>query len=58
MNPRARKSSGYGLKNIRQRLAGHYGEAAGLELRREEDRAMTVASIRLPWKRDEAHGIA
>ena len=55
---RARKSSGYGLKNIRQRLAGHYGDRAGLELRREDDRAMTVACIKLPLTRDETHGVA
>ncbi len=55
---RTRKGSGYGLKNIRRRLAGHYGERADLQLRREDDRAMTVACIKLPLARDEAHGVA
>jgi sensor histidine kinase YesM len=55
---RARRGSGYGLKNIRQRLAGHYGDRAELGLRREEERAMTVARITLPLARDEKHGVA
>ena len=55
---RSRRGSGYGLKNIRKRLAGHYGERAELELRRDEERAMTVARIELPLARGESHGAA
>ena len=40
--------TGYGLKNVRQRLAGYYGEAASLEIRRDADRGLTLACIELP----------
>ena len=37
---------GYGLHNIRQRLLGHFGDRAGLEVGRVCDR--TVARLALP----------
>lgn len=43
-----RKGAGYGLKNVRSRLAGYFGEAASLEVIRDEASGMTVASIQLP----------
>ncbi len=43
-----RDSSGYGLKNLRQRLLLHYGGSARVDIRREEERQMTVVSIELP----------
>ncbi len=39
---------GYGLRNIRERLQGHFGEAAGLTIDRDTALGMTVVSLRLP----------
>ena len=41
-------NSGYGLKNIRERLRGYFADRAELVLRRDEARRMTVASIIMP----------
>ncbi len=41
-------SSGYGLKNLRQRLLLHYGGSARIDIRREEPQQMTVVSIEVP----------
>jgi two-component system sensor histidine kinase YesM len=43
---------GYGLKNIRSRLQGYYGDRAALEVFREENEGRTVAALRLPMTRD------
>ncbi len=40
--------SGYGLKNLRQRLQLHYGGRARIDIRREEALQMTVVSIEVP----------
>ena len=42
------KGTGYGLKNIRERLSGYFGEEASLSLAEDDARGMTVASVRLP----------
>lgn len=44
----ARPGTGYGLSNIRRRLAGYYGSAASLQLTRDDDRGRTVAKLRFP----------
>jgi len=54
----ARKSSGYGLRNIRERLAGYFGEAASLRTRRDEARGLTVACIEIPLTPDQAGAAA
>ena len=43
------RDSGYGLRNIRQRLSGYFGEQAGLAARRDDTRRMTVVSITIPF---------
>ena len=47
-HPARGKTGGYGLKNIRERLQGHFGDEASLILERDEARAMTVVSITMP----------
>jgi signal transduction histidine kinase len=44
---------GFGLASIRQRLAGHFGAAAALTIERDRSRAVTTASVTLPFVRDE-----
>ena len=44
--------SGYGLKNIRERLRGYFGDRAELVLGRDEARRMTVAAIIMPLSPD------
>jgi signal transduction histidine kinase len=41
-------AGGYGLANIRQRLAGYFGLDAALTLARDEERGLTIVSISLP----------
>jgi hypothetical protein len=48
------KSTGYGLKNIRQRLRGYFGDDASLTIGRDEARGMTVARISTPADHDVA----
>jgi sensor histidine kinase YesM len=40
--------NGYGLRNIRERLQAHFGEAAGLTVDRDTTLGMTVVSLCLP----------
>jgi len=42
------KGSGYGLRNVRERLRGYFGEEAALEVRRDGGREMTLVSLTLP----------
>ena len=42
------KSSGYGLRNIRERLRGYFGKEAGLAVQRDDPRQMTLVSLTLP----------
>jgi GAF domain-containing protein len=41
-------NGGYGLRNIRDRLQGHFGETASLTIDRDTALGMTVVSLRLP----------
>ena len=41
-------NGGYGLRNIRERLQGHYGDAASLHIDRDGALGMTAVAIRLP----------
>jgi len=41
-------NGGYGLRSIRERLEGHFGNAAGLTIDRDIAPGMTVAGRRLP----------
>ncbi len=41
-------STGYGLRNIRERLQGYFGSDATLSLEREESSGMTVVVIEMP----------
>jgi sensor histidine kinase YesM len=41
-------NGGYGLRNIRERLHGHFGDAASLHIDRDSALGMTVVAIRLP----------
>ncbi len=43
------RDSGYGLRNIRQRLSGYFGGQAELAARRDDTRRMTVVSITIPF---------
>jgi len=42
------KQGGYGLKNVRQRLQGYFGEAGKLEVSRDERTGHTRVSISMP----------
>ena len=50
--------SSYGLKNIRERLRGYYGDRAALTLERDDEQELTVAAIQLPWTADAGTGVA
>ena len=39
---------GYGLPNVRRRLDGYFGGAASLEIRRDRERALTIATLTMP----------
>jgi len=41
-------NGGYGLRNIRERLRGHFGDAAALDIGRDAALGMTVVAIHLP----------
>jgi two-component system sensor histidine kinase YesM len=41
-------NGGYGLRNIRERLQGHFGQTASLTIDRDTAQGMTVVSLRLP----------
>lgn len=43
-----KQTKGYGLKNIRERLHGYYGDGAKLAVRRNDSSGRTVASVELP----------
>lgn len=43
-----RPTGGYGLVNIRERLAGHFGDAASLEITRHAEHAATVVTLSMP----------
>jgi LytS/YehU family sensor histidine kinase len=39
---------GYGLRNVRERLQGHFGDAARLSIGRDTTRQLTVVSVEMP----------
>ena len=43
-----RKGASYGLKNVRQRLAGYFGDDASLTTERDDDDERTVVTLSLP----------
>lgn len=47
-----RRSGGYGLANIRQRLHGYFGADGSLEIERDHERGLTVVSVMLPFLRE------
>jgi two-component system LytT family sensor kinase len=46
-----REGSGFGLRSVRERLAGHFGDRARLSLARDGSGSMTVACIAMPIAR-------
>jgi signal transduction histidine kinase len=48
-----KRGGGYGLENIRQRLAGYFGDNAALAVSRDEEHGMTIVSVTLPFTCDE-----
>ncbi len=42
------KAAGYGLENIRRRLAGYYRDSASVDLTRDDAEGITLATLRLP----------
>jgi len=44
----SKSRSGYGLRNLRQRLSAHYGASAELMITRDVEREMTVVCVELP----------
>jgi LytS/YehU family sensor histidine kinase len=43
--------AGLGLRNVRERLAAHFGPAAALRVERDEREGMTVVGISMPLRR-------
>ncbi|MEE8111175.1 MAG: ATP-binding protein, partial [Acidobacteriota bacterium] len=48
-SPESGKGTGYGLKNVRERLQGHFGKEAGLGISRDEEKKMTMVAVWLPF---------
>jgi hypothetical protein len=48
---RPRDGEGFGLRSVRERLAGHFGDRASLTLVRDEARGLTIARIEMPRAR-------
>ena len=51
-----RRSGGYGLANIRQRLEGYFGTEAALRIDRDAARGLTVVAVELPLLHDVPSG--
>jgi anti-sigma regulatory factor (Ser/Thr protein kinase) len=49
---------GYGLRNVRERLRGHFGDRAGVTWSRDDARQMTVVTLTIPPDRGELDGDA
>ena len=47
-----RRSGGYGLANIRQRLSGYFGADAALTIERDDARGLTVVAVSLPFMQE------
>ena len=54
--PADRRSGGYGLANIRQRLEGYFGSSATLRIDRDQAAALTVVAVELPFLRETPQG--
>jgi len=46
--PGQSRDGGYGLRNVRERLRGHFGDAASLAIGRDAAAGMTVVAIEMP----------
>jgi anti-sigma regulatory factor (Ser/Thr protein kinase) len=46
--PSQSRDGGYGLRNVRERLRGHFGDAASLTIGRDASLGMTVVSLEMP----------
>lgn len=46
--PAEKANGGYGLRNVRQRLQGYFGEAAELKVERDKLDNLTVVSVEMP----------
>ncbi len=51
-----RDGEGFGLRSVRERLAGHFGDGAALTLGRDEAAGMTVARLSMPFVTAAAAG--
>ena len=49
----SRTRGGYGLANVRQRLAGYFGPASALGIERDAVHGLTTVSVSLPLIRQE-----
>ncbi|MCL4846999.1 MAG: histidine kinase [Acidobacteria bacterium] len=49
---------GYGLRNVRERLRGHFGDRAGVTWSRDDARQMTVVTLTIPPDRDALDAVA
>ncbi len=47
-NVQAREGEGFGLRSVRERLRGHFGDRASLSLTRDDAAGVTVARIVMP----------
>ncbi len=47
-SPAPLREGGYGLHNVRERLRGHFGDAASLTIGRDDVLGLTVVSIEMP----------
>ena len=52
-----RKGEGFGLRSIRERLQGYFGDNASLTLERDDVRGLTVALLSLPLHPDASSAV-
>ncbi len=53
-----RPAAGYGLRNVRDRLRGYFGDAAHLSIGRDPGSGMTLVSIEMPHRTSAVAGAA
>ncbi len=46
--PPSSKGTGFGLRSVQERLRGYFGEAARLQLSRDEERGVTIVAVEIP----------
>ena len=56
MNRRS-SGEGFGLRSIRDRLRGHFGDRASLSLTRDEARGVTIARVEMPLAHEHAGSV-